>query len=315
MDVQPHNLVERVFTGVVVVFALVGFSYMVGSIPGSLGQLRSMHAEESILFWDLKRFLVRNKVPRALSVRIQKYLEHAWHAQQEKKTAKNVKLMDLLSEQLTAELKFEMAVPQLRVHPMLDCLIQKSQVTVHRLANVAIGHKLLAANDCLFHAGEAATHMYIVVEGSFNYTRVDSLNRLHKEVVERGEDWIAEPALWTQRWVHRGMLQAADDSDNLTIDARKFAEQVGLNPQAHEFVATYALHFVEWLNGEDTNKLSDISQGEDIGDRIRSFMPVDRSDSKGSLDRSGSKMSTGSRFLRNSMRSMRFSTLSTSPGQ
>jgi hypothetical protein len=273
MHVQPQNLLERVFALVVVVFALVGFSYMVGSITGSLGQLRNMHAEESTLFWDLKRYLARNKVPRALSVRIQKYLEHAWQSQQEKKTGKNVKLVNMLSEQLLSELKFEMAVPQMRIHPLLDSLINKSKVTVHRLANVAIGHKLLAAGDYLFHPGETATHMYIVVEGKFNYARLDSFGGLHKELVEKAEDWIAEPALWTRRWVHCGLLKAIEDSDNLTIDAKKFAEQVKLNPQAHEFVSSYALNFLEWLNNEDPNDLSDISQGEDVTQLFAGFIP------------------------------------------
>lgn len=35
-----------------VVFALVGFSYVVGSITGSLGQLRSMLCPESASGWD-----------------------------------------------------------------------------------------------------------------------------------------------------------------------------------------------------------------------------------------------------------------------
>ncbi|CAK0899575.1 unnamed protein product [Prorocentrum cordatum] len=273
MDVQPQNFVERVFTVVVVVFALVGFSYIVGSITGSLGQLRSMQAEESTLFWDLKRYLARNKVPRALSVRIQKYLEHAWQSQKGKKTGQNVKLVALLSEQLLSELKFEMAVPQMRIHPLLDSLIKKSTVTVHRLANVAIGHKLLAAGDYLFHPGETATHMYIVVEGKFNYARLDSNGGMHKELVEKAEDWIAEPALWTRRWVHCGLLKATEDSDNLTIDCNKFAEQVKLNPQAHEFVSSYALNFLEWLNNQDPDDLSDISQGEDVSRLFAGFIP------------------------------------------
>lgn len=241
-----------------------------------------------MLFWDLKRYLKRNKVPRELSIRIQKYLEHAWRVQVEKKTAKHVKLMDLLSEQLTGELKFELAVPQLSIHPMLDCLIRKSKVTVNRLAIEAVGHKLLAADDTLFHAGEVATHMYIVVLGKFNYVRIDAQNRPHLEVVEKGQDWIAEPVLWIQRWVHRGLLHAVADGDNLTIDAKKFAEQVQLNPQAHQFASAYASNFIQWLNEQDWNDLSDICQGEDVGELFQSFMPNDPS-----IERSNSKISSG----------------------
>jgi len=272
MDVQPQNLAERVFTVVVVIFALVGFSYIVGSITGSLGQLRSMHAEESTLFWDLKRYLARNKVPRPLSMRIQKYLENAWQAQS-KKSGQNFKLKNMLSEQLLSELKFEMAVPQLRIHPLLDRLIDKSKVTANRLANVAMGHKLLAAGDYLFHHGEAATHMFIVVDGKLIYARLDSYGGVHKELVEKAEDWIAEPVLWTRRWVHCGLLKAIEDCDNLAIDSKKFAEQVKLNPEALEFVSEYAQNFIEWLNNEDPNDLSDISQGENLSELLAGFIP------------------------------------------
>jgi len=134
--------------------------------------------------------------------------------------------------------------------------------------------------------------MYIVVEGSFNYTRIDSAKRLHHELVEKGEDWIAEPVLWVHRWVHQGILNAIEDSDNLTIDATKFAKQVQLNPQAHEFAATYATNFLKWLNDQDSNQLSDISQGEDVGELFESFIPNDQP-----LERSSSKVSTSASFL------------------
>ncbi|CAE8602763.1 unnamed protein product, partial [Polarella glacialis] len=42
MEVNPTNGTERIFTLCVVVFALVGFSYVVGSITGSLTQLRGL---------------------------------------------------------------------------------------------------------------------------------------------------------------------------------------------------------------------------------------------------------------------------------
>merc|ERR1719414_2266156 len=83
MSVQPTNLVERTFAVAVVVCALVGFSYVVGSITGSLTQLRGIHEEESKIFWELRRYLKRNKVNPELSYRIQRYCEHAWHSQQE----------------------------------------------------------------------------------------------------------------------------------------------------------------------------------------------------------------------------------------
>merc|ERR1719433_1246222 len=81
MHVQPQNAIERTFTIGVVIFALVGFSYLVGSITNSLTQLRSMSEDSHKQFWMLRRYLKHNRVSTALSVRIQRYLEHAWQRQ------------------------------------------------------------------------------------------------------------------------------------------------------------------------------------------------------------------------------------------
>jgi hypothetical protein len=232
-----------------------------------------MNAEESKLFWDLRRYLAKNKVPQQLSIRIQKYLEHMWQATQESKPSKDVRLIQLLSEQLNSELKYELAIHHLKVHPFLSELCTISSVTVHRIANSAVARKLLAQGDTLFHPGEAATHMYVVVAGSYLYKRVDVLGAPHCEEVQKGEDWIAEPALWTENWNHCGLLTAVDHSDNVTVDSVTFMEQVRLNPQAHVFTSHYARNFLHWLNGLPPEQLSDISQGENVSDLCRSFMP------------------------------------------
>lgn len=85
-DIDPGNLVERSFAIFVVVFALVGFSYVVGSILGSLAQLRSMTEQSAKDFWMMRRFLRRNHVPMELASRIQRFVEHA-HSQKQKQMA------------------------------------------------------------------------------------------------------------------------------------------------------------------------------------------------------------------------------------
>jgi hypothetical protein len=274
MHVQPQNVWERVYALFVVIFALVGFSYIVGSITGSLSTLRSMNAEESKLFWELRRYLYKNNVQQELSLRIQKYLEHMWQAMQDSMPVKDVRLIQLLSEQLHSELKYELAVHHLKIHPFFSELCEVSSVTVHRLANSALAHKLLSEGDTLFHPGEVATHMYVVVKGRYCYNRVDELGQQHMEWVDKGEDWISEPALWTERWSHCGRLTAVAHADNVTIDANGFCDQVKKNPKAHVFVSGYAKNFLRWLNGKKPTELSDISQGEDVGELILSLLPA-----------------------------------------
>merc|ERR1711971_733121 len=121
MHVQPQNIIERVFAICVVVFALVGFSYIVGSITGSLTQLRQMQEDTAKQFWSLRRFMKLNNVPSALSLRVQKYLEHAWGRRREGLDMANIKIFQLLSEQLRDELKCVINVPPMAgVHPLMS---------------------------------------------------------------------------------------------------------------------------------------------------------------------------------------------------
>jgi CRP-like cAMP-binding protein len=279
VEVHPENIGERVFAIIVVIFALLGFAYILGSISCSLAQLRVMRAEESKLFWDLRRYLVRNKVSKKLSSRIKTNLEYAWRFQQERKSAQSVQLMSLLSEQLLSELQCELAITHLRIHPFLARLCQRSEATAQRLASSAICHKLVARGDYLFHPGEEATHFWIVVEGTSEYTKRDSSGILIREKVKNDDDWIAEPILWTT-WVHRGLLTSLEDGDVLAVDATKFGSVVRHNPTAHTFASAYAHNFVKWLNDLHVDELTDISQGEDVS-LVESFMCFDTRKSGG----------------------------------
>jgi len=280
MHVQPQNLPERLFAIITVVLGLVVFSYLVGSITGSLTQLRAMQEEGAKQFWNLRRFLRHNSVPMALASRILKYLEHAWLKQKEHVSPENIKLLGLLSEQLYDELYCSMSVPHLKVHPLFQHINDLSSVTMHRLARTAISRKLLARGDTLFIPGETGTHMYFVVSGKLRYIKPDPTDesRDREEWVDKGEDWIAEPVLWTPSWVHQGMLIATTECDLLLVSADKFAEVIRLSPPVHSLVSCYATSFMKWLSEQalkDSSSLSDICQGEDVSDTLRGFIVRD----------------------------------------
>eukprot|EP00930_Biecheleria_cincta_P034000 TRINITY_DN23531_c0_g1_i1.p1 TRINITY_DN23531_c0_g1~~TRINITY_DN23531_c0_g1_i1.p1 ORF type:complete len:821 (+),score=139.02 TRINITY_DN23531_c0_g1_i1:68-2530(+) len=277
MIVQPHTMLERVFSICVVVFALVGFSYVVGSITGSLTQLRGITENRSRQLWELRRHLRKHKVSIALSARIQRYIEHVVDTQHKKIPSKDIKLLSLLSEQLRSELECEICMPHFSVHPFFDQLCKRSRVTIHRLSNLAIASKMLARTDTLFIAGENATHMYIVVTGSLVYTRVDSQQEEHKELVDKGEDWISEPVLWIPAWVHLGLLTALNECELMVLDPSKFASIIKLNPDASFLAVTYAKNFLAWINSVERDNLSDIWQGENVSERVVKFMELDES--------------------------------------
>jgi hypothetical protein len=153
MDGQPQNLVERVLCG-----DRCGLrprrllDHVVGSITGSLTQLRTLQEDGARQFWDLRRFLKHHKVDATLGSRLTRFLEYAWQRQCEKLDKDGIKIFRLLSDQLAQELQCELIVPHLKVHGFMDQLHIQSQVTMHRLATSAIRGKMLAPSDNLFIA-------------------------------------------------------------------------------------------------------------------------------------------------------------------
>lgn len=269
MHVQPQNTPERAFTVIIIVFGLVGFSYLVGSITGSLTELRQMNADTSKLFWNLRRYLKQQKVPTELSVRIQKFLEHKWQSLKMSVSQESVTVLKHLSEQLNNELQRVISVPHMVVHPLFRHLNSESSVTMQRLATSAISRKQLASGDSLFFPLEKATDMSFVVDGRLQYIR---MRDDEKEWVDKDEDWISEPCLWTDQWHHQGELIAVRPCELLMINPLGFADIIKRNPQVHAFVNGYAVHFIKWLNGIETNNLSDITQGEDSEKQIKDLM-------------------------------------------
>mmetsp|Transcript_54384 Transcript_54384/g.96434 ORF Transcript_54384/g.96434 Transcript_54384/m.96434 type:complete len:829 (+) Transcript_54384:2-2488(+) len=282
MSVQPQNLLERTYAVTLVIGGLVGFSYLVGSITGSLAELRNMNSDTAKQFWNLRRYLNQNKVPRELSVRIQKYLEHQWQSLKVAVSRETVLVLKYLSEQLNNELQCAIAVPHMVVHPLFQRLNSASNVTMQRLATSAISRKHLASGDSLFFAFDEATNMSFVCGGTLQYIRMS--HEVPAEWVEKGEDWISEPVLWMEVWHHRGELVAVVPCDILLIDAREFRSTCKKSPQVHAFVSSYAASFVKWINGIDGESLSDISQCVSLKHKILELMP-DHNDDKHRLNR------------------------------
>jgi hypothetical protein len=119
MHVQPVNIVERFFTVICVVCGLVGFSYIVGSITGSLGELRALQEKTSKQFLCVRRFLRQNRVNRRLQMEINMYLMHAWGKYKSHIPFTSIKLFELLSVQLQDELHLHLVQDKIQLHPLL----------------------------------------------------------------------------------------------------------------------------------------------------------------------------------------------------
>merc|ERR1711937_819386 len=65
-EVRPHNSLERFFSVVVLLFALIFFSSFLSSITAAMTQLRKLSSAKMQQFSVLRRFLKDRKVPHEL---------------------------------------------------------------------------------------------------------------------------------------------------------------------------------------------------------------------------------------------------------
>lgn len=272
MDVQPQNMLERAYAISVVIFALVGFSYVVGDISSCLTQLRNMSETSSKEFRKLRNFMRMHKVPRQLALRVTKFAEHAYSKQREAMPMSKVTLLNLVSEQLLGELTFEMNKPHLIIHPLFENMENNGTIVLQRLCTKALTTKQLAHNDFLFVTGEQAEAMYFLSSGVLLYKK--SLSEEHEEYVQANFDWVTEPALWLNNWEHLGTAEAHGESVLISISADRFKKVVSqANPVLIRVVQIYARRFLAWINDLPLNELSDVFQKELVEAKIRSFVP------------------------------------------
>jgi hypothetical protein len=251
-----------------------------------------MSEEGTKEFWNLRKFLRQNDVPTGLSVRVQKYLEHAWDAHRSSKEVTDVKVIRLLSEPLYNELAYIMTAPHMEVHPLFKHLKENAQVTMHRLATKAIVRQHVAWGDFLFVAQEVATHMYFVQSGRLEYTRARrgkaaGVPRRMSENIEEKEDWICEHILWVPDWKHLGTLTSIGHSVLLMVDASVFGEAIEPNPAVFRLVQGYGAQFVAWLNSTHLGDQSDIIQRGELADEFEGFVSasVSREESRPAIMR------------------------------
>lgn len=323
MHVQPQSVGERVFAIWVVIFALVGFSYLVGSITGSLARLRTMGERKTQLFWLMRRFLRKSKVPTELAIRVKSCVQSVWDHEEATMRLEGIEIFKLLSDHLKAELALCIHAHSLGVHPLLFKLQRDSVVTMRRLAISGLSQRSFAPDDVLFFPGEVATHMSMYLNGQFEYRRMEacvsegedqpwaaidtslqdltewenrprmsltSVMATHRELLESDEDWIAEPALWVKEWHYLGQMRSVKSSELLKLDPATFAQIISLNPVAFAIVHAYVVEYTRWLNKTDKELLSDVTRGEESTEELRSFVTnpycSSRSMTSGSLDMS-----------------------------
>mmetsp|Transcript_46871 Transcript_46871/g.111557 ORF Transcript_46871/g.111557 Transcript_46871/m.111557 type:complete len:853 (+) Transcript_46871:60-2618(+) len=267
MEVYPHNIPERAFSVSVVMFDLVGFSYVVGSITASLSQLRSMKEDFAKQAWLARRYLRRHDVPTHLSLRILQYLEKQHSREKQHVDMDSIPIFALLSEHLHSELQCSIYLPHLCIHPLFDYILQLSPTTMQRVADKGMSRKILAGGDYFFVIHDRPKQMGVLIRGELRYVKVTALGSFcieDEKDIRSGSDCILEQVLWTPEWVCLGEASAMGDCELQLLSAEIFGEIVSAVPPVRQLTMRYAQTFMRTLNSKEANEVSDYQRAQDI---------------------------------------------------
>jgi len=98
MDVSARNVPERVFSIVVLFFAMVVFSSVVASITSSMTSLRNIAGQRMQEFWRLRKYMRQQEISENLKTRILKFLEFQCNQRDKLVQATSINILQLLSE-------------------------------------------------------------------------------------------------------------------------------------------------------------------------------------------------------------------------
>jgi hypothetical protein len=255
MDIYATNNAERLFSIIILFWALVALSSIIGSVSASMTALRNMTADENKNFWILRRYLRQRKISNDLNTRIFKYVEFQQAKTHNVVDARGVKLLNSLSLQFQEEIAQQMYSPYLNTHPFFQHLRRDEILmeTMNRICYSALQVVATAQKEVLFTPGDEGRMMYFIKSGSYTYTLLDGVPL---DDPLNTKQWVAEPVLWTT-WRHRGWMRATDPSEVLALEPGQFSKIVHLHPKPTYLAMHYGCDFVNYMNKVDMSALTD----------------------------------------------------------
>jgi hypothetical protein len=264
MEVRPYNLYERIFSIVIVFFAMIAFSSVVGSITSSITAMRNLKNESTKDFWLLRRYLKQNGVPELTTLRVVKYLEFQVEHRGGHVAADRVPLLNWLSSPLQNLLAYNMKRHHIEHHPFFNMIVGTMEPVMLTLSQSTLEVQSFAAHDMVFTGGDIGERMYFVRvgtgKGALKYTRtvftkVEKLPDKPRDV--EPSSWVAEAVLWTADWRHLGIFKVAHPCTLISLEPARFAEAMHQHSRSWNYAKTYGAKFIQWL--DDTDLMTDVA--------------------------------------------------------
>jgi len=260
MDVVARNILERCYSIVILLFAMVAFSSIVGTVTTSMTVIRQMKDDKQKQFWKLRRYLNQRNISSDLTFRMLRFVEYQTGKEERTIQQGSVAMLGKLSDQLASELAHEMYASVIQAHAFFWHVSTEMKAVARRLCHVALKAQQLATADVLFSVGEEAGLAYAVKSGDLCYTLRDGA-QLEPPLCEK--EWLAEAVLWTP-WRYRGRCVAEAPSEVLAFDPARFLEVMSTHPQSLVFARSYGQRLVSLLNNQPPYAWTDVLRREDF---------------------------------------------------
>mmetsp|Transcript_54817 Transcript_54817/g.123427 ORF Transcript_54817/g.123427 Transcript_54817/m.123427 type:complete len:369 (-) Transcript_54817:11-1117(-) len=257
-EFYAYTIGERIFAIIVTFIAFAIASAVVSSLTSTLTRLHILASTFEKQVSTLRRYLKENEISTDLSLRVQRNAQHRLKEQQHLTDERDVKLLELVSDPLRAELHFELYEPVLAAHHFMRRYCEIHQEVMVKVCHQAVAIKALSAGDVVFTKGEIPSkpQMLFVHKGILNYEMEEG--QMVEVSRQNRARWVAEANLWTT-WMHRGKLQAKTDCRLLVIDAEQFQDTVSQFYTSEMNPKQYAQEFVDGLNEIEQVELSDLT--------------------------------------------------------
>lgn len=273
MEVVPENALERAFTVLIILSAMIVFSSFVSAITNAMTQLRNLNSERNEQFSSLRRYLGENKCSTALMGRIWTCVQTAMGRTKRRMHEADVKVLQLLPWSLKAELLEEVYNPILNAHPFFNQFSAAFQVQMRKIFQNAVEEISLPIGQELFSSGEVAANMYFVLAGVLVYTK-DNKSSCEPPCFVSAGQWVSEAALWI-KWKHNGQLIGTTPCELIALKAAKVQDVLSHLSYDEDQVKRYVKIFVRYFKKNpdslndvwaETDLLSDMVQKAFLGD-------------------------------------------------
>eukprot|EP00812_Abedinium_dasypus_P009471 NODE_315_length_1676_cov_699.497841.p1 GENE.NODE_315_length_1676_cov_699.497841~~NODE_315_length_1676_cov_699.497841.p1 ORF type:complete len:410 (-),score=101.64 NODE_315_length_1676_cov_699.497841:429-1658(-) len=256
MDVSAKNTYERIFSIIVLFFAMVAFSSIVGGITAGMASLRNLKQDQTKQLWLLRRYMRQRGVNPELSLRIFHFLEHQTEAASSLVQDDQIKpLLGQLSAALMNELKYHNLAGSL-TYPLFEHVHIQMVGVMHRLSRVALCIETFGGHDGIFACGDKAKKVYFLRDPVAKQGH--QARALQAGYIPMGTGVLLDPppalgeaigegALWTT-WRHQGSFFATDPCELICLDAGLFSDVMCSHPRPWQLAARYAVLFVDLLN-------------------------------------------------------------------